>query len=83
MGLLVNGTEFFARRGQSFTNAFWRGTTGNIVNGKNIFKLHEFVKIISEMGINIPQLLDREALQFALLVERQPHSFSDLLVRNA
>src|SRR6185312_12070634 len=82
MRLLMNGTEFFPRRCQRFANPFWRGTTSNIVNGKNILKLHEFVKIIAEMGINIPQLLNREALQFALLVKRQPHSLPDLLVRN-
>src|SRR3954468_17722802 len=83
MGLLMNGTEFLARRGQCFANAFWRSATGNIMDGENIFEFHKIVKIIAEVRIDIPQLLKREVLQLALVVERQSYGFADLLMRNS
>src|SRR3954471_5581395 len=83
MGLLVDGTEFLARRGQCFANAFWRGATGNIMDGEDIFEFHKIVKIIAEVRIDIPQLLKREILQLALIVECQSYGFADLLMRNS
>src|SRR5439155_27044640 len=82
MDLLVDGTEFLARRSECLMNAFRRRAAWYIVDRKDVFQLHEIVKIISEVRIDVPQLIKRKILQFALFIERKAYRFPDLLMGN-
>src|SRR6476646_7077012 len=83
MGLLLNRTKSLACAGNRFANTGGRGASGNVVNCEYVVQRHERVEVLCKMGVELLQLRELQVLQFALLVQRQTHSFADQFMRNS
>src|SRR5262249_47852463 len=82
MGLLASGDKLLAGRCDGFAHASRRSAAWDVMNCENVRELHEIEEINSEMRIDMFQLFEREGLEFTRFVERDTHSFPDLLMSN-
>src|SRR6185437_14925820 len=83
MGLLVNRSESLARLRNGFIHVHRRGAAGDVVDGQNIFQRDELIEVLLEVRIQLLQVREFQALQFALLVEGKAHGLTDNFMSNS
>src|SRR5579884_1633485 len=80
MSLLLNCAQSLSCRGERFTHPRRRCPTRHVVNREYVFQFHKLKKVLLKMRVNLFQFFDREAFQFATLIECQPNGLPHLLM---
>src|SRR6266496_4157243 len=83
MGLLADSCDFLSGGSERLVDPRRRRSSRHIMDGKHVVELHKIVKVALEMRIDAGQFLQGKLLKFTLLIQREAHRFSHLLMSNS